>query len=173
MTRSRLLIGVLALALVAAVVALVVVWRDRDQADDRADASAELVDASVAAEKVARETVTRMTTYDHRTAEEDFGWVDDAATDNFQENFDGADAISVVKSLKASAEGTVVDSAANAADVDHVKVLLFVDQKVRSEGERGYASEQSRVTVQMVREDGRWLVDEVQIDNVLNPQVSR
>lgn len=173
MTRTRLLVGVLGLALVAALVAVVVLWRDRDDADDRAAAAAELVNASVAAEKAARDTVTRMTTYNYRTAKDDFAWVDDAATEKFQENFDGAEAVATVRSLKATAEGTVVDSAANAADADHVKVLLFVDQRVRSEGTQGSKSEQTRLTVQMIREDGRWLVDEIELTNVLGPPAAQ
>jgi hypothetical protein len=52
----------------------VLVWRDRDEADDRADSAEALVEASVAAEKVARDAVTRMTTYSYRTVEEDFSW---------------------------------------------------------------------------------------------------
>lgn len=170
MTRTRLLVAVLALALAAAVVALVVVWRDRDDANDRADASAELVDAAVAAEKVAAEAVARMTTYSYRTAEDDFAWVNTTSTEKFQSNFDAADAITIVKSYKAIAVGEVVDSAATAADVDHVKVLLFVDQRIRSAGKPGANNEQSRVTVQMVREEGRWLVDELQVTNLLTPQ---
>lgn len=173
MTRSRLLIGVLALALVAALVALVVVWRDRDEANDRADAATELVDASVAAEKVAAETVTRLTTYSYRTAEEDFAWVNNAATERFQQSFDSANAIEEVRSLKAIAVGEVVDSAASAADAEHVKVLLFVDQSIRSAGRPGAVSEQTRVTVQMVRDEGRWLMDELQITNLLTPQGAR
>ena len=45
---------------------------------------------SVAAEKAARDAVTRMTTYSYRTVEEDFAWVDEAGTEKFQENFAGA-----------------------------------------------------------------------------------
>lgn len=174
MTRTiRMLVGALALALVAALVAVVLLWQDRDDADDRADSAAELVNATVAAEKAARETVTRMTTYSHRTAEDDFAWVEIAATDKFRETFDGAGAVATVKELKASAEGTVVDSAANPADADHVKVLLFVDQKLRSQGMRGFKSEQTRLTVQMVRQDEKWLVDEMELTNLVEVPAAR
>ena len=135
MDRARLLVGGLVVALVASLVALVLVWQDRDDAEERADSADALVDASVAAEKVAREAVTRMTTYSYRTIEEDFAWVDEVGTQKFQENFGGAvdDSVTYITSLKAQAVGTVIDSSATAADADHVKVLLFVDQKIRSE----------------------------------------
>lgn len=173
MTRIRLLVGVLALALVAALVAVALLWRDRGDADDRADAAAEAMSASVAAEKSARETVTRMTTYSHRTVEEDFAWVEDAATEKFRQNFDGAQALETVKTVRATAEGEVVDSAASVADPDHVKVLLFVDQRIRSDETRGYKLEQTRLTVQMVRQDGQWLLDEVELTNLLGDPAAR
>lgn len=147
--------------------AVVLLWRDRDDAEDRADASTELVDASLDAEKAARDSVTRLTSYSFRTADESFDWVEDYGTEKFQENFAGAAeaAIAYIKSLKATALGTVMDSAATAADADHVKVLLFVDQEIRSQGKPGSRLDQPRVTMQMVRQDDKWLVDEVQVDN--------
>jgi Mce-associated membrane protein len=111
-----------------------------------------------------------LTTYSYRTAEEDFAWVQNAATERFQRSFDSANAIEEVRSLKAIAVGEVVDSAASAADAEHVKVLLFVDQSIRSAGRPGAVSEQTRVTVQMVHDEGRWLMDELQITNLLAPR---
>jgi Mce-associated membrane protein len=171
-TGTRALVGALAVALVASLVAVVLLWRDRDEADDRAADSAELVDASVAAEKVAREAVTRMTTYSFGTVDKDFAWAEEVGTDRFQENFAGAAeaAITYIKSLKATAVGEVVESAATAIDTDHVKVLLFVDQEIRSQEEKGTRLDQPRVTMQMVREEGLWLVDEVQVNNLISSQ---
>jgi len=162
-------------ALIASVVALVLVWRDRGEAEDHIDSAYALVDASVAAEKVARDAVTRMTTYSYRSIEDDFAWVDEVGTERFQENFAGAveDSVTYIKSLKAQAVGTVIDSSATAADADHVKVLLFVDQKIRSEQETRPGLDQPRVTMQMVREDGEWLVDEVQLNTLVSSQGSQ
>jgi Mce-associated membrane protein len=169
-TRSRLLVGGLTLALVAALIAVVLLWRDRDAAEDRAQASSELVDAGLDAEKAARDTVVRMTSYSFRTVDDDFDWVDEAGTEKFQDNCADAAkaAIAYVKQLKATAVGTVMDSAAPAADADHVKVLLFVDQEIRSQGKSGSRLDQPRVTMQMVRQDGTWLVDEVQVNNLVS-----
>ncbi len=168
-TRARLLVVVLVVALVASLVAVALLWRDRDDADDRASSSESLVDAEIAAEGAARDALERMTTYSFRTVEEDFGWVDDATTEKFQGNFAEAReaALTYVEAVRATAEGSVVDSAATAADADHVKVLLFADQEIRSTQEKGFRLDQSRVTMQMVRQDGDWLVDEVEVVNVL------
>ena len=168
-TRDRLLVVALAVALVAALVAAVLLWRDRDDSDDRASSSESLVEAEIAAEAAAQDVLERMTTYSFRTVEEDFGWVDDATTEKFQGSFAEAReaALTYVTAVKATAEGSVVDSAATAADADHVKVLLFADQEIRSTRDKGYRLDQSRVTMQMVRQDGEWLVDEVEVVNVL------
>jgi Mce-associated membrane protein len=168
-SRTRLLAVALAVALVAALVAVVVLWRDRDDSDGGGSSSASLVDAEIAAETAAKDALERMTTYSFRTVDEDFGWVDDATTEKFQENFAEARkaALTYVEAVQATAGGTVVDSAATAADGDHVKVLLFADQEIRSTQKKGYRVEQSRVTMQMVRQDGDWLVDEVEVVNVL------
>jgi len=135
----RVLVGALVVALVAALVGVGLLWRDRDAAEDRADRSTALVDAELAAEDAARAAVTRMTTYDFRSVEDDFSWIDEAGTDKFRKTFTDAakPVIAYIRSVKASAEGTVVDSAATAADADHVKVLLYVDQRIRSRGKKG------------------------------------
>jgi Mce-associated membrane protein len=162
-------------ALVASLVGLVLVWRDRGDADDRATSAAALAEAGLAAEKVATEAITRMTTYSFRTVEDDFSWVDDVGTEKFRDNYAAVskETVTYIRSLKAKAKGVVVDSAATVADPDHAKVLLFVDQTIRAEGTKGLDFEQTRVTMQMVREDGTWLVDEVEVTNLLTPSAAR
>ena len=167
---QRLLTLVLVGALAVALVAVVMLWRDREDLMDRAargEQDSSRVEAE--AEEAAREAVTRMTTYDHRTVEEDFAWVEDAGTTRFQETFAdaSADAIELIKGFRSSAVGTVIDSAATVEDDGHVKVLLFVDQELMAPGEDGPKLEESRVVMRMVRQDGRWLVDEMQLENLL------
>jgi Mce-associated membrane protein len=158
-------------ALGIALIAVVLLWRERDDLMDRVEQAEHAPNASVAsaAETAARDAVTRMTTYDHSSVDEDFGWVDDAGTAEFQQTFTeaSADAIELIKGFKSSAHGTVIDSAATVVDDDHVKVLLFVDQELKAPGQPEPKLEESRVIMQMVREDGRWLVDDVQLLNLL------
>jgi hypothetical protein len=160
--RLQVLSGVLAIALVAALVAVVLLWRQHATDGDHEDAAA-------AAEKAARSAVTQMTTYDYRTVADDFSWVDDAGTEKFQSYFEGVSkpAIRFIKSVKASATGTVVDSAAVYEDDQHVRVLLFVDQKITSKGHRDAKLDQPRVTMHMVLQHGDWLVDAMKVNDVL------
>lgn len=167
---QRLVVPVLVAALAVALIAVVMLWRDRQDLVDRA-AQAEDAhrSAAPAAEEAARAAVTRMTTYDFRTVEKDFAWVEEAGTAEFQETFDSAarDAITMIKGLRSSAVGTVIDSAATVQDAKHVKVLLFVDQELMAEGQAEPVIEESRVTMHMVHQQGRWLVDQVALQNLL------
>lgn len=66
------------------------------------------------------------------------------------------------------AEGTVVDAASRAESEDRVVVLLFVDQTLTDDSQEENRLDQPRVTMTMVREGDRWLVDEVAINNLTN-----
>lgn len=168
---QRLVTLMLVAALGIALIAVVMLWRDRDELMDRVEQAEDAPSSSVAAAAAtaARDAVIRMTTYDHRTVDEDFSWVDDAGTEEFQQTFSAAstDAIELIKGFKSSAKGTVIDAAATVVNADHVKVLLFVDQELKAPGQPEPKLEESRVIMQMVLEGGRWLVDDVQLLNLL------
>lgn len=155
---SRVPVVVLAVLLAAAVVALTLVtlaWRhERD-----------LRDAGSAAEKAARTAVVEMTTYDYKSLDHDFAWVDDAGTTKFREHFAKATAPlkTLVTAEKASAQGSVVASAAHVQDTSHVTVLLFVDQTLTKPGQTQRSLDQPRVEMTMVEQGGRWLVDDVSL----------
>ena len=150
---AKVAVLVLALALVAVLVAAVLLWRDDSSAESAAGSdAAALADAGTQAEKAARAAVTRMTTYDYRTVDEDFTWVDDAGTEKFQQYFASsrADAKPLIRRLQVIATGTVVDAAPRVDDVDHVHVLLFVDQEIRVADKQDTKVDQPRVTMEMV-----------------------
>ncbi len=171
----RRLALLLAALLVVAVVGVVVLWVDRDGADgdqptSASEASAvELARAGADATSAAEAAVTRMTTYSWRTVDDDFGWVDEVGTDAFQSYFAGASAgvKQVVTATKATATGTVVDAAPRVVDATHVTVLLFVDQEIRSAQQKGAKIDQPRVSMDMLLVDGAWLVDKVQIGQLV------
>jgi Mce-associated membrane protein len=163
-------LGSLLLMSLVALLVVTLLWQTGgSQGEDRA---VRLVAAGKAADKAARVAVVEMTTYDYRTVAKDFAWVDDAGTAKFQKQY--AEVSKPIKKLvvqlKAKATGSVVASAPNVKDADHVTVLLFVDQEISNPGTGGSAPQrgldQPRVTMQMVRQDGRWLVDEVKISNL-------
>lgn len=166
----RLLAAALVLALAALAVAVVLLFTGDDDGPVPAPAAAsgDLVAAEAAAESAAREAVTSMTTYDYRSLDRDFAWVQDAGTEAFQRYFaeSSADSQAVITRLRAVATGEVVDAAATAADATHVKVLLFVDQTLEVPGQEAKV-DQPRLSVQMVLQDGRWLVDQVAVNDRL------
>lgn len=174
--RSTSVIAVLSVALATALVAVVLLWLDRDadttpaaESTTSGASAEELLAAGEDAEAAARSAVERMTTYTFATVEDDFTWVEEAGTDRFQTYFAGAskDAIAVIKSLGASATGTVIDAAPSVEDATHVKVLLFVDQEITAREQKGSKLDQPRVSMDMVLQDGQWLVDEVAVNDLL------
>lgn len=164
-------LGTLLLLTVVALLVVVALWQtDRDDAD-RADQALIRVEAGDGAEAAARKAVVAMTSYRYQSVEEDFSWVDEAGTDKFQKQYAEVSKpiMELVVKLKARASGSVVASAPIVHDADHVTVLLFVDQELTSRGASGQPSrglDQPRVTMSMVREEGRWLVDSVEIKSL-------
>ncbi|GAB2759882.1 hypothetical protein GCM10027020_10410 [Nocardioides salsibiostraticola] len=162
--RTTSVISVLVLAFLATAGTLVLVNHEREKNQSLIDAGR---DAQVAAEAA----VVQMTTYDYRTVDSDFEWVDNAGTDTFQENFQeaSADAVTIITELQASARGTVIAAAPQVTDEEHVAVLLFVDQEITSVGEDSSKIDQPRVTMEMVLDGDRWLVDAVSLGTLIDP----
>jgi Mce-associated membrane protein len=160
---SRLRAGVLVLVvlLVAAVVATVLLWRQN--ADLKRDQ--EIAAAEHSATEAASRIAVSMTSYDYRSVDEDFAWIDQDGTSKFQDTF--SESTKPIRQLitrtRATATGKVSDAAGTADDVDHVEVLLFVDQELKRVGDAKPSLDSNRVVMQMVREGGRWLVDDVEL----------
>ena len=173
--RMQLVVTGLATLLVLSLVALLVVtllWRS-DSGSADGDRAVSLAAAGKSADQAARKAVVEMTSYDYRTVRTDFAWVDDAGTARFRKQYAEVSAPikKLVVKLKARAKGTVVASAPVVKDADHVTVLLFVDQEISNPGNGSGAQrglDQPRVTMQMVRQGGRWLVDKVKISSLSN-----
>jgi len=159
--RGRVLVAVLAGLLIAALVALGLVFASWQHERD-------LREAGEQAQRAAKEAVVSMTSYDYKTLDEDFSWVDAAGTAKFRKHY--AEVSGPVKKLvtqmKASAKGSVVASAVDVKDTDRVTVLLFVDQTLTNPGQAERGLDQPRVSMSMVRQGGRWLVDDVQLNNL-------
>lgn len=155
----RLIIGVLALLCVAALVAALLLWREVRSLQDTADLDRAESQAARAAGRIAVD----MTSYDHATLDVDFDWVRRDGTDSFEATYsESTEPIrELIARTRANAEGRVSDSAATADDEDHVTVLLFVDQVLRRAGDKQGSVDSNRVVMSMVRQDGRWLVDDV------------
>ena len=173
--RMQLVVVGLASLLVMSLVALLVVvllWQTGGSKGE--DQAVRYAAAGKAADRAARRAVVEMTSYSYKTVDQDFRWVDDAGTHKFQKQY--AEVSKPIKTLvvqlRATAKGTVVASAPIVKDADHVTVLVFVDQAISNPGTGGAdpqrGLDQPRVTMQMVRQGGRWLVDEVKISSLSN-----
>ncbi|MET3960194.1 Mce-associated membrane protein [Marmoricola sp. OAE513] len=165
--RWRTLALVLAVALGVALVG----WaeaRSGDEGSSKADRALALAAAEKGATAAARKAAVNLTTYDFSSIDADFAWIDDSGTEKFKAEYAKVSAPikKAVAELKVHAEGSVDEAAATAKDADHVTVLLFVDQTLLSgtSTERQLAT--PRITMTMVREDGRWLVDDVAVRNL-------
>jgi Mce-associated membrane protein len=125
--------------------------------------------AGVEATAAARRAAVALTTYDHRSLDVDRERVEEAGTARFREYFAsiGARTAATVRRLRVTARGSVVAAAPDVRDERHVRVLLFVDQQVRARGTEATRTEQPRLVMEMVRQDGRWLVDRVDLESSL------
>lgn len=154
--------AVLALLLVASLVGCFLLWQDRSEREDRAE-------AEVAATEEAERIVVAWLTYDYRTYQDDMTWVTTSGTDKFQEEY-SPEALEGLRTKLIGprqfvSRGRVVDSAATVEDDDTVKVLVFTDQtltdkQIRREGGEPLHA-RSGVELTMVREGNAWLVDEM------------
>src|SRR5690348_17235392 len=127
--RLQLVVTGLASLLLMTLVALLVVtllWQSDGGSKD-GDRAVALAAAGKAADKAARAAVVEMTSYDYKTVDQDFGWVDDAGTTKFKKHYREVSKpiMKLVVQLKAKATGTVVASAPLPKDNAHVTVLLF------------------------------------------------
>lgn len=152
----------LAILLIASLVGCFLLWQDRSDRED-------LADAEVAATEEAERIVVAWLTYDYRTYQDDMTWVTASGTDKFQEEY-SPEALEGLRTKLIGprqfvSRGRVVDSAATVEDVDTVKVLVFTDQtltdkQIRREGGEPLHA-RSGVELTMVREGNAWLVDEM------------
>jgi Mce-associated membrane protein len=158
----------LVLALVVALVALVLVGREWDQAGDRSDDVGHAIDVVAdpadEAEAAAREAAVRMTTYDFQTLEEDFSWIDQVGTERFRKDFTRASkpVQRAIRLTRTEAEGEVMASAVRLVDETHATVVLFVDQLLVDRSSPEPKLDPIRLRIKLVEDDGRWLVDRIE-----------
>lgn len=129
-TRSRLtplLVG--CVLLVAALVVAWLVWRELDSRGD-------LLDAGREAEAAGREVAVNMLTYDHRTLDEDFAWVESDGTPRFQEAFgkSAADVREIAEATSATSEGKVIGSGVHVDGAGRATVIVAADSQIAQPG---------------------------------------
>lgn len=152
------LLSALAAALIVSLVLLAAVWHG---AADRRSLDGAEADALAAAKGYAVD----VTTYNYARLDKDFSWVDNGATPSFAKQYRDANKPlrSIITKLKATAKGSVSEASATAQSTSKVKVLVFIDQAITNSSSKSTKTDHSRVVMSMVKRDGRWLVDDVQL----------
>ncbi|GAA1703034.1 MULTISPECIES: hypothetical protein [Dietzia] len=163
--RRRTLIT--ALALVSAVLVVVTglaTWQ-YVEAREATAIEEQIAAAPRAATDAAREITTQMFTYDHRTVDADLGAVRERLADPALSEF-VEQSMPTVSSAAKQQEATVYATVAAAApqevtDAERVTVLVMLNRMVSTKDAPEAASSASRLSVDMVRQDGTWKLAEL------------
>ena len=92
--------------------------------------------------------------------------VDNHATASFRRDFDStrANLTALINDYKATAVGTVVQAAVSSATPSRAVALLFIDQKITNTAQKpGTTVQPLRVELVMARQNGKWLIDQLQV----------
>ena len=151
----------LAVALVSiaiAVVALLLGQREQEQQEA----------ARESALAAARERTAVLTTYDHRTLDDDFATVLETATGEFNAEYRKTieQLRPTFEKTQAVAVGEVVAAGLESLDAadggpDRAVAVVAVDQVIRTAG-AAPRTERNRLRMELVRPDGTWLVQRVE-----------
>ena len=154
--------ALLVVVLVALVVALSVAWRDAAGRADRLGHTDDLRSSALAA---ATAYAVDLTTYDHDHLADQQAKLAEESTSRFQSTF--ADSMKtlgpIFERVHASATGKVTSAAVAKVDGRQATVIAFVDQVAKSTQMPKPQTQASRVSMVLVRQDGRWLLDRVDL----------
>ncbi|WKG02926.1 Mce protein [Mycolicibacterium sp. HK-90] len=106
-----------------------------------------------------------LTTIDSGKVDENFTRILDGATGEFKDMYtqSSVQLRQLLIDNRATARGTVVDSAIKSRSTDEVEVLLFVDQSVSNSASPEPRLDRSRIRMTMKNIDGRWLASKVEL----------
>jgi Mce-associated membrane protein len=121
--------------------------------------------ASAQALATARAYAVTVTSYDYQHLDQNFNDVLDGATGEFKDQYSGASATlkQLIVSAQATAKGTVRDAGVASATRDQVQVVAFVDQSITNAANPAPRQDRNRVTMTLVKIDGRWLVTKLEL----------
>lgn len=106
-----------------------------------------------------------LTSIDSSQVDDNFTRVLDGATGEFKDMYtqSSMQLRQLLIDNRATAHGTVVDSAIQSVSKDRVVVLLMVDQTVTNTAQPDPRVDRSRMKITMDRVDGRWLAGKVEL----------
>lgn len=159
--RPRWFLPAVAASLVVTLVLLGLAWRAWDRAGDLADADA----AARAVQASTAERVEALFSYEHTTFDEDVAAAQEAMTDSFREEYEptAAEIRDRAVRQRRSQQARVVAVSVISSSPDRVRTLVFLDTVSVREGRDEQDVRQNRVAVTMVRDEGRWLIDDVSV----------
>ncbi|WP_024440920.1 hypothetical protein [Mycobacterium sp. UM_WGJ] len=106
-----------------------------------------------------------LTSVDPGAIDQNFAEILDGATGEFKDVYSASSEQlrQLLIDNKASAHGTVIDSAVKSATKNKVEVLLFVDQAVSNKTAPQAQIDRSRIVITMEKVNGRWLAAKVEM----------
>ncbi|WP_409366554.1 Mce protein [Mycolicibacter arupensis] len=106
-----------------------------------------------------------LTSVDPAAIDQNFAEILDGATGEFKDVYSASSEQlrQLLIDNKATAHGTVIDSAVKSASKNRVEVLLFVDQGVSNKAAPQIQIDRSRIVMTMEKVNGRWLASQVEM----------
>lgn len=121
--------------------------------------------AATAGQRAAVDYAQVLTSIDSNNVDDGFAAVLNGATGEFKDTYTKA-SVQLRQLLidnKATAQGTVVDSAIQSRSTDQVVVLLMVDQRITNTARPDPRVDRSRMKMTMRKVEGRWLTSRVEL----------
>lgn len=155
--RRAPVLAALAAAAVACLVLVAMMLPRLSDASAREERRTEILAA-------ARQHAVNFTTLDYQALDRDLGRVLDGATGQFRTQFkEGtADLSELVRNNRAVSEGEVLEAGIVTDDPDSARVLVVADSTVTNSADPDPQRRHYRLQLDLVREDGRWLVSDLQ-----------
>lgn len=104
-----------------------------------------------------------LSSYDFNRLRENFSGVTENATPRFAQQYEqvGSKLTELIKKHQAVSKGEVVASGVQSFEADRAVVVLFVDQTITNTNSPQPRIDRNRMRMTLVRQDDRWLVDDV------------
>jgi hypothetical protein len=172
----RLTVLALTGSLIATLVAVVWLVQGKNSTQDDLDEAEEDLASYAAgpeAQAAAEEILGIMTTYDYRETDQLADrWTEHLGDEELKKQYEDdliPDLVKAVRLTRTVAVGRVESSAYNLVDDEHVKVLAFVRQRIRSKDDPEGVVDEEWFSVDMVRDGDDWLVEDLRPYDVPPP----
>jgi Mce-associated membrane protein len=103
--------------------------------------------------------------YSYLHLHRDFGRVESESTPSFRRDFirSSGSLSKVLVQYKATASAKVLEAGVSSISSNKAVVLVFVNQSVANSTQQGASTDDSRIKVTLVRDGGRWLLQDLKV----------